>query len=95
MLYFIYRVDKPNSAELREATRPAHLEWAKTLGDRLRYAGPTLDEESGAMIGSVWMLEAESRDEAARITQSDPYEKAALFESKTVQAFMQVVPWDE
>ncbi len=95
MLYFIYRVDKPNSGELREATRPAHLEWAKTLGDRLRYAGPTLEEGTGAMIGSVWVLEADSRDEADRLTQEDPYEKVDLFESKTVQAFMQVVPWDD
>ena len=92
MLYFIHRVDKPGTKDLREATRPAHLEWSKTLGDRLRYAGPTLDE-SGAMSGSVWILEAASRDEANEVTLNDPYEKADLFQSKTVEGFMQVVPW--
>ncbi len=95
MLFFIYRVDKPGSAALREATRPAHLDWAKTLGDRLIFAGPTLDEDAVAMNGSLWVIEAADRAEAEAVTAEDPYEKVNLFESKVVRPFMKVVPWDE
>jgi len=92
MLYFIYRIDKPGTSALREATRPAHLEWAKTLGSLLVFAGPTLAEDETTMIGSVWILEASSREEADAVTRGDPYEQAGLFQSKEVHAFLQVVP---
>ena len=94
MLFFIYRVDKPGSGALREATRPAHLDWAKTLGDRLIFAGPTLEDDGETMNGSLWVIEAADRAEAESLTAQDPYEKVNLFESKIVRPFMKVVPWD-
>ena len=93
MLFFIYRIDKPGSAALRQATRAEHLTYAKGLGDRLRLAGPTLDESGETMNASVFILEAESREEAEALTAEDPYEKAGLFESKIVRPFMEVPPW--
>lgn len=93
MLYFIYRTDKPGTAELRAAARPAHLEYAKTLGARLRLAGPTLDDGGETMTGSVFILEAADRAEAEALTAEDPYEKAGLFESKIIRPFMEVPPW--
>jgi len=94
MLFFIYRVDKPGSRDLRETTRPAHLEYARGLGGRLRLAGPTLDENGGHMTASVFILEAADRAEAEALTAEDPYEKAGLFETKIVRPFMEVPPWD-
>ena len=63
MKYFVYRVDKPGTGALREATRPAHLEFAEDVGDRLCFAGPTLDDDENTMNASVWIIEAESREE--------------------------------
>ena len=94
MLFFIYRVDKPDSVSLRESTRPAHLEYARSLGERLRLAGPTMDEKADKMTASVFILEAEDRAEAEALTAEDPYEKAGLFETKIVRPFMEVPPWD-
>jgi uncharacterized protein YciI len=91
MLFFIYRIDRSGTGDLRTKTRPAHLEYAATLGDRLVYAGPTLNDD-GDMIASVWVVDAADRAEAEAITAADPYEQVDLFESKTVQRFMQVVP---
>jgi len=95
MLFFIYRVDKPGSEQLRAETRAAHLEYARGLGDKLKLAGPTLSEDHKTMTASVFLLEVVDRQEAERITADDPYERAGLFESKIVRPFMQVVPWDE
>ena len=76
---------------MRAATRPAHLEYAKGLGDRLIVAGPTLDDDDKSMNGSVFVIEAADRVEAEALTAEDPYEKAGLFESKIVRPFMEVV----
>jgi uncharacterized protein YciI len=90
--YFIYRIDKPHSEALRTKTRPAHLEYSETIKDKLIFAGPTLSEDGSKMTASVWVIDADSFEEAEEITAQDPYEKADLFESKEIHRFMQVIP---
>ena len=86
MLFFIYRVDKPGTRDLRESTRPAHLEYARGLGGRLRLAGLQVQKADDQR--------AADRAEAEALTAEDPYEKAGLFETKIVRPFMEVPPWD-
>ena len=95
MKYFVYRIDKPDSEVLRTKTRPAHLEYAEKIRNKLVFAGPTLSEDGSKMTASVWIIEAESFDEAEEITSQDPFEKADLFESKEIHRFMQVIPKEE
>mgnify|MGYP003389737227 CR=1 FL=1 len=94
MHYFIYRLDKPGTEDLRTKTRPAHLEYADTLGPKLVFAGPTLDDNEKIMNGSVWVVDAGSKAEAEAITAADPYEKVDLFQSKLVQPILKVIPKD-
>lgn len=86
MHYFVYRVDKPGTLDLRMKTRPAHMAYAEELGDTLYFAGPSYDDD-GNMNGSVWIIEAGSRSEAEAITAADPYEQVDLFETKIVRRF--------
>jgi uncharacterized protein YciI len=92
MLFFVYRIDKPGVSELRQRTRPAHLEWTATLGSRVVYAGPTLSDDGKTMIGSLWILEAADLVDAARTMDEDPYQKVDLFQSREIHPFMQVIP---
>ena len=87
MLFFVYRVDKPDTLDLRMQTRPAHMEYAEEIGDKLFFAGPTMDDD-GNMCGSVWIVDAADKAEAAAITAADPYEKVDLFESKIIRQFV-------
>lgn len=78
-LFCFHNLDnETDGAELRAATRPAHLEWAAGLGDRLRMAGPLLSED-GAMIGSLFLVEAEDLASAQALATEDPYAKAGVF----------------
>jgi uncharacterized protein len=86
MQYFIFRQDKPNSQELRMKTRPAHMQYAEELGEKLLFAGPAMDDDD-TMIASVWVIEAKDRAEAESITSNDPYEQVELFESKIIHKF--------
>lgn len=92
--FFIYRIDKPGVAERREKTRPAHLDYAATLGDTLVFAGPTLTDDGSGMDGSVWVLAVDTAEEADAITRADPYEQVDLFRSKTIKPLMKVIPAD-
>jgi uncharacterized protein YciI len=87
LLYFIYRQDKPGSLDLRMQTRPAHMEYAEEVGDKLFFAGPAMDDD-GNMCASVWIVDAESREEAEEIALGDPYEKVGLFETRIIRRFM-------
>ncbi len=85
-LYVLVCNDKPDSLELRLANREAHLAYARGFADRLKVAGPLLDE-AGNMAGSLLILEAESLEGARAFNLDDPYQKAGLFASVQVTAF--------
>lgn len=83
-LFALYCVDKPNSLELRMATREAHLAYLKDFD--VKVAGPMLDE-AGAMAGSILIVEAPDLAAAQAFGENDPYAQAGLFESVRVTGF--------
>ena len=89
MLFAITCTDKPNSLELRMATRPAHLEYLKSEMARFLVVGPVLDAE-GKPCGSLLVVEAEDQAAAEAFAAGDPYAKAGLFETVQVRPFRMV-----
>ncbi|WP_349358697.1 YciI family protein [Stappia sp.] len=87
MLYALICTDKPHAQDLRAATREDHLAYLKAMGDKLKAAGPFLDDHGG-MTGSLVVIEAENRDEALAIAGEDPYARAGLFET------VEIRPWN-
>ncbi len=88
-LFIIIARDKPDSLELRMANRPAHLDHARSLGDRIKVAGPLLTPgDDPKPCGSVLIIEAEDLASARAFAEADPYAQAGLFESVTV------APWN-
>ena len=78
-LYCLYCLDnETEGAARRAAARPAHLAWASELGPVVRMAGPLLDE-AGAMVGSLFLIEAASLAEARALNAADPYTLAGVF----------------
>ena len=92
MLFALICEDKPDGLELRLATREQHLAYVGTVGDRIRLAGPMLSDDGERMLGSLFLVEADSADEVAALNAADPYTKAGLFERVTIRGFRQVVP---
>jgi uncharacterized protein YciI len=92
MLYVMICEDKPDSQELRMATRAAHLAFIDTLLAQVRLAGPLLSDDGSRMIGSLFLVEAESLDAARDIDTRDPYMQAGLFGKVTIRPFRQVIP---
>ena len=87
MLFVIHSIDRPDSLELRKATRAAHLEYM--AGYEIPVGGPLLDAE-GQMCGSCIVLDVPDRAAAQEFMADDPYAKAGLFASATLHEFMKV-----
>lgn len=85
-LFALFCVDKPNSLDLRMATREAHLAYVRGFASQLRLAGPMLDE-AGEMAGSIILMEADDIAAARAFSADDPYTKAGLFARVDITAF--------
>lgn len=83
--------DKPDSLELRAATRPAHLDYLAASPVKVVLAGPMLTDE-GQPKGSLLVVEADDRQAAEAFAAADPYAKAGLFERVDIIAWRQVIP---
>jgi uncharacterized protein YciI len=86
MLFALLCTDRPNSLDLRLATRPEHLKYLESLGATLKAAGPFTTDD-GQPTGSLVIVEAADRAAAKAIADADPYAKAGLFASVEIKAW--------
>lgn len=78
-LYCLHCLDKTEGgAEARAQARPAHLAWAGALGETVRMVGPLLDP-AGNMVGSVFLVQADSLEAAKALHAQDPYVTGGVF----------------
>ncbi|MCJ9430597.1 YciI family protein [Kordiimonas marina] len=86
MLFMIIAHDKPNSTAIRMTTRPAHLEYLASAGDRIKVAGPILSPgEDPKPIGSMIIIDAASEGAVQLFAENDPYASAGLFENVEIR----------
>ena len=86
-LFLVNARDKANSSDLRKATRQAHLDWAGEFRDKMSLGGPVLSDDGETMIGSTFVIEFDTLDEAKAWVAEDPYTKAGLFERTEIVPF--------
>lgn len=99
MWYAIIGHDRPETLDLRKATRSAHvqrLEALKSAG-KLMLAGPfpAIDSEDPGMAGftgSLIVAEFESLEHAKAWAGADPYLAAGVYERVDVRPFRKVLP---
>lgn len=91
MLFVIHCRDKKNHLSVRQENRPDHVEYLKSMGDKLFAAGPLLDENE-QMCGSVVIIDVADRAAAEAFAANDPYAKADLFEQVTIDNWKKVLP---
>ncbi len=89
--FAIHCIDKPDSVDLRVATRADHLAHLESVIDDVLVAGPLLDLE-GKPIGSLLIIDFAERKDAVAFAAADPYALAGLFASVAVTAWRKVYP---
>ena len=89
MLFALVCEDKPDSEDLRKATRDNHLAYIKEFN--VQMAGPMLSADGTTMVGSLILLEADDIAAAEAFAASDPYALAGLFDRVTIRPFRKVI----
>ena len=87
MPYFIETVDKPGHQHVRQANRPAHLEYLAAHSKLLLACGAKLNDDGSDGGGGIYIVDVETRDAARALIEADPFFKAGLF------ADVQIVRW--
>ena len=85
-LFMLACFDKPDSLDLRMATRPAHLAYARENLAQVKMAGALLDE-AGDMAGSLFIMDVPDRAAVEAFNAADPYQTAGLFDSVEIRGF--------
>ena len=91
MLFVATCTDKPDSMELRLATRPAHLAYLTGLGAKVKAGGALLSADRQSVIGSMLIFEGEDEAAVAQWLADDPYAQAGLFASVDIKPWRQAV----
>ena len=89
MLFAIICTDRPDSLDVRLATREAHLRYLTTHAERMIHGGPLLDND-GRPCGSLLIVELEDRAAAEGFAAGDPYATVGLFENVVIRGYRTV-----
>jgi len=92
MLYVFHLIDKPGAADLRLRVRPEHKAYLAAMAERMAFAGPLLADDGQTMVGSLLVIDFESRAAATAWLASEPFTQAGLYASTTVYAFSNLWP---
>jgi len=90
MLFFIKAMDRPGTG-MRQTWRAAHLEFVTTCRERFTYGGPLIDD-SGAVVGSIMVLDLPDRAALDAHMAKDPYFREPVFETVEIFQTRQIVP---
>jgi uncharacterized protein len=91
MLFIFIGRDKPGALSVRMANREAHLAYLAANPDKVKAAGPYLDDGATEPRGSLLVVEAETLAAARDFLASDPYAVAGLFEETEVRPWRWVI----
>jgi uncharacterized protein YciI len=84
MLWTISCVDNPNSAAIREKVLQVHRDYLQSQKKILVLAGATQSDDGTQAIGSMFVVNVDSRAKAKAFSDGDPFTKAGVFKSVTI-----------
>jgi uncharacterized protein YciI len=88
----VYSIDDPvTGKETRRKTRTQHLKYVRDHKHLVRYGG-SLIGSTGAMIGTLQIIEAADRAALDKMLSGDPYNQANLFEKVIINETRQSLP---
>jgi len=76
--FVLHCLDKPDSLDLRMATRERHLAYVQSRAGDVKIAGPMFDD-AGGMAGSMFILDVADKAAAKAFSDADPYTQAGLW----------------
>jgi uncharacterized protein YciI len=84
MLWVISCTDNSNTAAIRDSVLQPHRDYLGSQKHILVLAGATQNDEGTEAIGSLFVVNVNSRAEAKRFSDGDPFTQKGVFRSITI-----------
>jgi hypothetical protein len=84
MLWVISCTDNPNTAAIRDSVLQPHRDYLGSQKHILVLAGATQNDEGTEAIGSLFVVNVNSRAEAKQFSDGDPFTQKGVFKSITI-----------
>ena len=84
-VFLVLAWDGDNSAPTRDSELEGHLHYVEKQVDRYLVCGPLRDPGGAELIGSFFLVAAESADEAKALVSEDPYIKSGMYREVVVK----------
>jgi len=92
VLFAFHLIDRPGAGTLRSELRPLHKAYLAQVADRIAFAGPLTTDDGAAMLGSLLVIDFDSRADAEAWRAAEPFSRAGLYASASVLAFENLWP---
>jgi uncharacterized protein YciI len=73
--------------ETRAKVMPAHVEYLSNAPIKLVMSGPLTSDDGDAIVGSLYVVEAEGRAAIEEFCENDPLIQADVWEYSQIRAF--------
>lgn len=87
MLFVVHALDHDDAVERRLEHYEAHKSYLATSGIRTVVSGPLLAGDCKTMIGSLFIVEADSKDEIISFNRNDPFRRANIWKKVQIHPF--------
>ena len=84
MLWAISCVDKPNTAAIRDSVLQPHRDYLASQKAILVLSGATQSDDGTQATGSLFILNVNSRAEAKKFSDGDPFTQKGVFANITI-----------
>ena len=92
MHFVVHALDRPDALPRRQAVLGAHRAYLDTAparhGVQVLLSGPLIADDGETMIGSFFLLDAESREVVEALFAEDPMSKADVWALRNLQMVM-------
>lgn len=91
MPYVITFVDDPGVRERKKQIRATHIEHVEQNAHRIITSGGFFPEDDDFPVGGLIILDVDSREEAVRYIESDPFFTNGIFSSYTIMKWRKFI----
>ncbi|RFU49103.1 YciI family protein [Paraburkholderia sp. DHOC27] len=91
MHFIVHCLDHEDALQRRLSNYEAHKEYLSKAKVRSVISGPLVSDDGQTMIGSCFLLEAESKEDVIDFNRNDPFNAAGVWRQVDIHAFLKRV----
>ncbi len=84
-VFLVLAWDGPGSAATRDEALEGHLEYVEQHHEKYLVCGPLRNPGEDALVGSFFLVNADSAEEAEALVSGDPYVQSGMYAEIRVQ----------